>query len=100
MPPKARICRQSHGLCKHVTQYIVCMQETEEAEDSIEPQPEQESRKAGLLSKAFRPSLGSRQMSLHNLLDQAPISEGQQVCMAYTCLPGCPYFQAMSCRFE
>ena len=79
------------------------MQETEEAEDSIEPQPEQESRKAGLLSKAFRPSLGSRQMSLHNLLDQAPISEGQQVCTLSTplmsalkpslgLLPNCPVF--------
>ena len=55
------------------------MQENEESEDVVEPIPEQESRKAGLLSKAFRPSLGSRQMSLHNLLDQAPLAEGQQV---------------------
>lgn len=49
----------------------------EEVADGQQPQKEKE--KAGLLSRALRAPLGTRTMSLHNLLDQASLIEGQQV---------------------
>ena len=59
-------------------------QEHEESDD-VTPgqQPPKQNDKAGLLSKALRAPLGTRTLSLHNLLDQAPILEGQQVCMYF-----------------
>lgn len=53
-------------------------------------QPQKEKEKAGLLSKALRAPLGTRTLSLHNLLDQAPLIEGQQVITRPTC-PGVVY---------
>ncbi len=57
------------------------MQEHDELEEfAAGQQPQKEKDKAGLLSKALRAPLGTRTLSLHNLLDQAPFLEGQQVC--------------------
>ncbi len=56
------------------------MQEHDELEDVAQgQQPLKQKDKAGLLSKALRAPLGTRTLSLHNLLDQAPFLEGQQV---------------------
>ena len=57
-----------------------CVQEHDELEEvAAGQQPQREKEKAGLLSKALRAPLGTRTLSLHNLLDQAPLIEGQQV---------------------
>lgn len=62
------------------------MQEHDELEDVIHgQQPQKAKDKAGLLSKALRAPLGTRTLSLHNLLDQAPFLEGQQVSWGCTC---------------
>ena len=58
------------------------LQEHEESEEiTAGQQPSKPKDKAGLLSKALRAPLGTRTLSLHNLLDQAPFLEGQQVCI-------------------
>ena len=62
------------------SQVTACLQEHDELEDvSQGQQPQRQKDKAGLLSKALRTPLGTRTLSLHNLLDQAPFLEGQQV---------------------
>lgn len=67
------------------TKYV---QERDELEEvATGQQPEKEKEKAGLLSKALRAPLGTRTLSLHNLLDQAPFIEGQQVSTRLTCWP-------------
>ena len=59
---------------------IADLQEHDELEDVAQgQQPQKQKDKAGLLSKALRAPLGTRTLSLHNLLDQAPFLEGQQV---------------------
>ena len=59
---------------------VWCAQEHDELEEvAAGQQPQKEKEKAGLLSKALRAPLGTRTLSLHNLLDQAPVIEGQQV---------------------
>lgn len=59
---------------------IADLQEHDELEDVAQgEQPQKQKDKAGLLSKALRAPLGTRTLSLHNLLDQAPFLEGQQV---------------------
>lgn len=65
------------------------VQEHDELEEvATGQQPQKEKEKAGLLSKALRAPLGTRTLSLHNLLDQAPFIEGQQqVGTPLTCWP-------------
>ena len=60
----------------------------EEAAAAGPPQVEKE--KAGLLSRALRAPLGTRTLSLHNLLDQAPLIDGQQVCNPVHLPSACP----------
>ena len=68
------------GLFDCATSRIWCAQEHDELEEvATGQQPQKEKEKAGLLSKALRAPLGTRTLSLHNMLDQAPLIEGQQV---------------------
>ena len=69
---------------------ICCIQEHDELEEvAAGQQPQKEKEKAGLLSKALRAPLGTRTLSLHNLLDQAPLIEGQQVTHIINLLESC-----------
>lgn len=70
----------------NITRRILHMirEESEEEHDELDDiaagqQPQKETDKAGLLSKALRAPLGTRTLSLHNLLDQAPFLEAQQI---------------------
>ncbi|KAL3162511.1 hypothetical protein ABBQ32_010168 [Trebouxia sp. C0010 RCD-2024] len=69
----------------NITRRVLHMirEESEQEHDELEEvatgqQPQKEKEKAGLLSKALRAPLGTRTLSLHNLLDQAPLIDGQQ----------------------
>lgn len=71
----------------HGLRSAVSAQEHDELEEvATGQQPQKEKEKAGLLSKALRAPLGTRTLSLHNLLDQAPLIDGQQVSTG----PSCP----------
>ena len=76
------------------------MQEHDELEEvAAGQQPQKEKEKAGLLSKALRAPLGTRTLSLHNLLDQAPLIEGQQVSTRLVArAPSTSQAQPLSCR--
>lgn len=76
--------------CVYSTHYFqcfdMCIQEHDELEEvATGQQPQKEKEKAGLLSKALRAPLGTRTLSLHNLLDQAPLIEGQQASIGPNC---------------